>query len=64
MSIIQYLNSIGIKIITEVVRNPSYEQLFAEECSLDLDGYERGFINRPWSRECRYRNLYRALTKG
>lgn len=43
MKIQQYLETIGIKNAKEVIYNPSYEQLYAEECSNDLDGYERGF---------------------
>jgi len=42
--IISYLESIGIHNTREVVYNPSYDQLFEEECSEDLDGYERGFV--------------------
>ncbi len=43
-NIISYLESIGISNPSEVVYNPTYEQLFEEECSEDLDGYERGFV--------------------
>ncbi|MCL9780306.1 phosphoenolpyruvate carboxykinase (ATP) [Vibrio sp. S4M6] len=34
----------GIVGVTEVLRNPSYEQLFAEETRSDLQGYERGIV--------------------
>ena len=30
--------------MTEVVRNPSYEQLFLEETRSDLQGFERGVV--------------------
>ncbi|CAG9298388.1 phosphoenolpyruvate carboxykinase (ATP) [Celerinatantimonas diazotrophica] len=38
----QDLQHYGIKNITEIVYNPSYEQLFDEETKPDLAGYERG----------------------
>ncbi|CAH0541871.1 phosphoenolpyruvate carboxykinase (ATP) [Vibrio marisflavi] len=34
----------GIVGVTEVLRNPSYEQLFAEETRSDLEGYEKGIV--------------------
>ncbi|EKG67362.1 phosphoenolpyruvate carboxykinase (ATP), partial [Vibrio cholerae] len=34
----------GITGVTELVRNPSYELLFAEETRSDLEGYERGVV--------------------
>lgn len=34
----------GIVGVTEVLRNPSYEQLFAEETRSDLQGYEKGIV--------------------
>ncbi|HAS3776719.1 TPA: phosphoenolpyruvate carboxykinase (ATP), partial [Vibrio cholerae] len=34
----------GITGVTELVRNPSYEMLFAEETRSDLEGYERGVV--------------------
>jgi phosphoenolpyruvate carboxykinase (ATP) len=43
-NIVKYLESIGIANPGEVVYNPSYEQLFEEETSDDLDGYERGYV--------------------
>jgi phosphoenolpyruvate carboxykinase (ATP) len=39
-----YLESIGIKNTKEVIYNPSYDQLYAEECSDTLDGYEKGHV--------------------
>jgi len=38
------LSSIGINNPVEVVYNPSYEQLFREETSADLEGLERGIV--------------------
>ncbi len=38
------LDRYGIKAVTEVVRNPSYEQLFLEETRSDLQGFERGVV--------------------
>ncbi|MGL6026133.1 MAG: phosphoenolpyruvate carboxykinase (ATP) [Vibrio sp.] len=34
----------GINGVKEIVRNPSYELLFAEETRSDLEGYERGVV--------------------
>ena len=44
--IVSYLESIGITNPGEVVYNPSYEQLFTEETSDELDGYERGYVTQ------------------
>ncbi|MGE6124787.1 phosphoenolpyruvate carboxykinase (ATP) [Aeromonas rivipollensis] len=38
------LDQYGIKNSQEIVRNPSYEQLFAEETRPDLEGFERGIV--------------------
>ncbi|GAM63863.1 phosphoenolpyruvate carboxykinase [Vibrio ishigakensis] len=38
------LTRYGITGSTEIVRNPSYEMLFAEETSETLQGYERGVV--------------------
>jgi len=38
------LSSYGITNVREIVRNPSYEQLFQEELREDLEGYERGVL--------------------
>ena len=38
----QYLDSIGIKNVKEVIYNPSYEELFSEETKSNLEGYEKG----------------------
>ena len=38
------LTQYGITGVTEVVRNPDYEQLFEEETRDDLDGYEKGIV--------------------
>ncbi|HAS6349008.1 phosphoenolpyruvate carboxykinase (ATP) [Vibrio sp. IRLE0018] len=34
----------GLRNVKEVVRNPSYETLFAEETRADLEGYEKGVV--------------------
>ena len=39
-----YLDSIGIHNVAEIIHNPSYEQLFAEETKADLQGYEKGQV--------------------
>jgi len=38
------LSPYGIGNVQEVVRNPSYEQLFAEETREDLEGFEKGVV--------------------
>ena len=38
------LEAYGIANTAEIIRNPSYELLFAEETAAGLDGYERGFL--------------------
>ena len=39
------LTKYGITGTTEVVYNPSYEQLFAEETKPGLEGYEKGQVS-------------------
>ena len=39
------LTKYGINGTTEVVHNPSYEQLFAEETKPELEGYEKGQVS-------------------
>ena len=36
------LSSYGISDVAEIIYNPSYEQLFAEETRTNLEGYEKG----------------------
>ena len=38
------LSKYGITGTTEIVYNPSYETLFAEETKPELEGYEKGII--------------------
>ena len=38
------LTTYGITDVTDVVRNPSYEQLFIEETQSNLSGYEKGIV--------------------
>lgn len=38
------LSIYGIHDVTEIVRNPSYDQLFEEETRSDLEGYEKGVV--------------------
>lgn len=40
----QELADLGITNVKEIVRNPSYEQLFEEEMKSDLKGYEKGVL--------------------
>ena len=39
------LNKYGITGTTEIVHNPSYEALFAEETKADLEGFEKGQVS-------------------
>ena len=39
------LTKYGITGATEVVHNPSYEMLFAEETKPELTGYEKGQVS-------------------
>ena len=39
-----FLESVGITNPTEVVHNPSYEQLFIDETAPDLKGFEKGYV--------------------
>jgi phosphoenolpyruvate carboxykinase (ATP) len=38
------LTSYGITGVTEILHNPSYEQLFIEETKPELEGYEKGIV--------------------
>ncbi|MDH2925876.1 phosphoenolpyruvate carboxykinase (ATP) [Lonepinella koalarum] len=42
--VIKELSDLGINGVTEIVHNPSYEFLFAEETKEDLQGYEKGIV--------------------
>ena len=44
MSLQESLAKYGITGATEIVHNPSYEQLFAEETKADLQGFEKGTV--------------------
>jgi phosphoenolpyruvate carboxykinase (ATP) len=41
------LKKYGIENVTEILYNPSYNTLFAEETKPGLTGYEKGIITRP-----------------
>ena len=43
-SVIEGLAKVGITGVTEVVHNPSYDELYAEETRPELEGYERGVV--------------------
>ncbi|MBZ9613016.1 phosphoenolpyruvate carboxykinase (ATP) [Rheinheimera maricola] len=40
------LGQYGITDVTEIIYNPSYDQLFAEETRADLQGYEQGKLTK------------------
>ncbi|QDJ13279.1 phosphoenolpyruvate carboxykinase (ATP) [Mergibacter septicus] len=39
-----YLASLGIYNVTEIIHNPSYDRLFAEETKAGLEGFEKGQV--------------------
>ena len=39
------LSKYGITDVTEIIRNPSFEELFAEETKPELEGYEKGQVS-------------------
>ncbi len=43
--IIDHLHSLGIQTPSEIIYNPSYERLHQDECSPDLEGYEKGYVS-------------------
>ena len=43
-SVIEGLAKVGITGVTEVVHNPSYDELYAEETRPELEGYEKGVV--------------------
>lgn len=43
-NVIEYLKGCGITDVSEVIYNPDYETLFAEETRSDLTGYEKGVV--------------------
>ncbi len=44
-SIINSLEKIGITNVTELIHNPSYEQLYEEEMNPNLEGFEKGQLS-------------------
>ncbi|MFC0445989.1 phosphoenolpyruvate carboxykinase (ATP) [Pseudidiomarina halophila] len=40
------LSQYGITDVNEIIHNPSYDQLFAEETRSDLQGYEKGVVTK------------------
>ena len=43
--VIDHLESLGIHQPGEVIYNPSYEKLFEDEMSPELEGYEKGYLS-------------------
>ena len=39
-----FLSSIGISDVKEVIYNPSYDQLYSAELQPGLDGFARGYL--------------------
>ena len=58
------LSKYGITGTTEIVYNPSYEQLFEEETKPELEGYEKGQGQRAGRCQRHDRYLHRPLPQG
>ncbi|MFX4227731.1 MAG: phosphoenolpyruvate carboxykinase (ATP) [Porticoccaceae bacterium] len=43
--VIDHLESLGIHNPSDVIYNPSYEKLFEDETSPELEGYEKGYLS-------------------
>ena len=56
------LSKYGITGVTEIVHNPSYDQLFAEETKPGLQGFEKGQVT-DGSRKRDDRRLHRPLSE-
>ena len=46
------LSKYGITGVTEILHNPSYDVLFAEETKPSLEGFEKGQNGYVWNRRC------------
>jgi len=57
------LEKYGITGVSEIIHNPSYEQLYEEETSSSLDGYEKGQVSELGGCKCYDRNLYRPISQ-
>src|SRR3989338_652309 len=42
-SIVKSLNDLGINVVKEVIYNPSYDELYADEMNPSLKGFDVGF---------------------
>ena len=58
------LKKYGITGVTEIVYNPSYDELFREETKKGLRGFEKGQADRDRCRERDDRRLYRPFAQG
>jgi len=43
-SVVDSLNELGIRDVKEIVYNPSYDELYGEELTSSLEGYEKGYL--------------------
>jgi hypothetical protein len=50
------LEQYGILGAREIIRNPSFETLYAEETAAGLNGYEKSYLTE-------YRHIYRSLAE-
>ena len=58
------LSGYGISDAAEIIHNPSYELLFAEETRKDLQGYEKGLVTGVRRSGRAHRHLHGAFTEG
>ena len=58
------LKKYGITGVTEIVYNPSYDELFREETKKGLRGYEKGSADRHGRRERHDGRLHRPFAQG
>ena len=58
------LSKYGITGTTEIVYNPSYEQLFEEETKPELEGTRRGQVSELGRCQRHDRYLHRPLPQG
>ena len=62
--LISDLATYGITNPTDLVVNPSYEQLFAEETGSDLEGYEQGTLTAMDAVSVQTGIFHRPLAQG
>ena len=59
-----HLATLGITDPAEIVHNPDYDTLFAEETAPDLIGFERGVVTELGAVNVLTGDLYRTFAQG